>query len=246
MTVAHSLVGLFPRAVRERWGSELADETRSAGWRAWPDLVINLAALWIHPAIWPAESVARRRARAANLALAVTGAGWLTGHALLELSAAVPRGLAHSWILDVCDLITFLGFLLVLPLPRASTWPALVATAVRHLTIPVLLAGGVVVVVNQQVTAPRVPMLASWWLALVLGMIQTVRTASSVEPAPGPRRIRVGLWFAVLGLTLSAGVFIAATLASGQDTAAGMIAGTGLIALAAAGGGTIRDLSTIA
>jgi hypothetical protein len=83
-----------------------------------------------------------------------------------------------------------------------------------------------------------------WWLALILGVIQSVRTVAAVESAAGSRRLRAGLWFAVLGLTLSAGVIVSATIASGNDIGAGIIAGCGLLALAVAGGGTVRDLST--
>ncbi|GAA0946986.1 hypothetical protein GCM10009554_43390 [Kribbella koreensis] len=203
MSITRALVGLYPSAVRERWGPELEEEARRDGWRGWPDLTVNLIRLWTHPAIWPAGSVTHRRARVAKLAIAVTGAGWLTGHALLELSAAVPRGLAHSWILDVCDAITLLGFLLVLPL------------------------------------------LACWWLALILTVVQLARTIGSIEPTAGPRRLVTGLWFAVVGLSTSAGVFVTATFASGNDLATGLVAGSGLVALALAGGGTIRDLAAI-
>jgi hypothetical protein len=243
MSLTRALVGLYPAAVRERWGPELEEAAQRDGWRGWPDLTVNLIRFWRHPAIWPAGSATRRRARAANLAIGVTGAGWLTGHALLELSAAVPRGLAHSWVLDACDAITFLGFLLVLPLPHPSNWLALAAMAARRLAAPVLLGAAVAVAANQHSTGRSLPLLACWWLALTLAVVQIARTVASVEAPPGPRRLVTGLWFAVLGLSTSAAVFVTATFASGNDTATGLVAGFGLVALALAGGGTIRDLA---
>jgi hypothetical protein len=246
MSVTRALVGLYPPAVRARWGPELEEEARRDGPRGWPDLAVNLIRLWAHPAIWPATSVARRRARAANLAIGLTGAGWLTGHALLELSASVPRALAHSWVLEVCDAVTFLGFLLVLPLPHPSAWPALSAVAARRLSAPVLLGAGVAAVANHPSVGRSLPLLICWWLALSLAVVQVARTVASVEPPPGPRRLTIGLWFAVLGLTSSAAVFISATLATGNDMTAGIIAGSCLATLAATGGGTIRDLGTVA
>ncbi|GAA3584891.1 hypothetical protein [Kribbella ginsengisoli] len=222
MSVTRALVGLYPPAVRERWGPELEEEACRDGWRGWPDLTVNLLGLWMHPAIWPAGSMTHRRARVAKLAIGLTGTGWLTGHALLELSAAVPRSLTHSWILDACDAITLLGFLLVLPLPRPASWPALAATAAR-----------------------RLPLLGGWWLALIVAVVQVARTVASIEPPPGPRRLVTGLWFATLGLSTSAGVFVTATFASGNDLVTGLAAGCGLVALALAGGGTIRDLAAI-
>jgi hypothetical protein len=247
MNLTRALIGLYPRAVRDRWGPELEDQAAADGWRSWVGLLVTVAGLWIHPAVWPARSMTHRRARAANLTVAVTGAGWLTGHALLELSASVPSSFAHSWVLDFCDAVTFVGFVLVLPLPRPAAWTKVVALAVRRLTAPVLLAAGVVIAANQYSDSPRVPTLAAWWLALILGVVQSVRTVASIDLAatPGPRRLRIGLWCAVLGLTLSSAIVVTATLDSGINTASGLIAGCVLLALAGAGGGTVRDLATI-
>jgi hypothetical protein len=253
MNVTRGLVALYPPAVRDRWGRDLEDEARAAGWRGWLDLLIAMLGLWIHPAVWPAASTAQRRARAANLAIAVTGIGWLTGHALLELAAAVPRDLAHSWILTGCDGLTFLGFALVLPLPRRETCTKLVTDACRRFAGPMLLGGTVVLVVNSY-SAPagwpaRTAVLACWWIALLWGVVQAVRVVASLDlgivSTPGPRRLRLGLWFAVLGLTLSSAVIVTATLASGHDRAAGITTGCALLALAIATTGTVRDLAEV-
>ncbi|MDX6260887.1 MAG: hypothetical protein QOH84_2575, partial [Kribbellaceae bacterium] len=227
MSIARTLVGLYPRAVRDRWGPELEDQAAADGCRSWPGLLAAMVGLWMHPAIWPARSVSHRRARAANLTVAVTGAGSLIGHALLELSASVPGRLAHSWILDLCDAITFAGFVLVLPLPRPAAWIRVLALATRRLAVPILIAAGVVVAANNYPATPRVPTMLAWWFALVLGVVQSVRTVASIDlaAAPGARRLRVGLWFAVLGLTLSSAVVVVATLNTGADIAAGVGAG---------------------
>jgi hypothetical protein len=248
VNIGRALVGLYPRAIRDRWGPEFEDQATSEGWRSWPGLLVTLAGLWMHPAIWPARSISHRRARAANLTVAVTGAGWLTGHVLFELSASIHGRLAHSWILDVCDVVTFAGFVLVLPLPRPAAWRKVVVLATRRFAVPILLAAGVVMAANHHPGSLRVPTMAGWWLALALGVVQSVRTVASIDlaAAPGPFRLRVGLWFAVLGLTLSSAIVVAATLDSGIDIASGVFAGGVLLGLAVAGGGTVRDLATVA
>jgi hypothetical protein len=256
MNVSRALVGLYPRPFRERWGSALEGEARAAGWRSWPDLVITMLGLWIHPAVWPAASVTQRRVRAATLTIAVTAFGWLTGHAVLEMTSSVPRGLAHSWVLNLCDMLTFLGFALVVPLPRLRRHAVadLVELTARRLVVPVMLGGGVVAAVNSGANPDAWPFLRSgviacWWGSLALGTLQVVRTVADLDlttvTAPGPRRLRLGLWLAALGLTLSGSVILVSTIAVGNDNLAGIAAGAGLVALAIASTGTVRDLSEL-
>jgi hypothetical protein len=186
VNVARTLVSLYPRPFKEHWGAALEGDAQAAGWRCWPNVLVSLLGMWVHPAIWPAASRSQRRLRAANLAVAVTAVGWLVGHAVVEVTTSVPRGLAHSWILSACDGLTFFGFALILPFPRLTRRAVteLVDRAARLLAVPVLLGGLVVVMV-------------------LLGSAMTV----------------------------------------GHDRPAGIVAGAGLLALAAATIGTVRDLA---
>lgn len=90
------LVALYPPAFRDRWGRELTDEVERTGWRSWPRLLVAVAAMWLHPAIWPADSAIERRRRAAGLGVVVTAAGWLAAHAVLESSELRMRNGAFS------------------------------------------------------------------------------------------------------------------------------------------------------
>lgn len=253
-TVGRALVGLYPQAFRERWGHELAGEAERAGWRGWPRLVLAIAGMWLHPAVWPAASFAERRRRVAALAVVVTAVGWLTAHAVLELTGAVPRALAHSWLLTVCELTTFLGFLLAVPIPRLrrTSIVHLVRTAAKRLALPLVLGAVIVFTVNDGIAVGAVirsVVVAGWWLTLALGAWQAVRTIADVDLAdvavPSSRRLGLGLWLAAGGLTASGLTILMPSLVGNGDRIAGVVGGAVLLILAAAVNGTVRDLAEV-
>ncbi|GAA3092215.1 hypothetical protein JOF29_006958 [Kribbella aluminosa] len=216
-----------------------------------PQLVWAIVGMWLHPAIWPADSMVERRRRVAALTVVVTAAGWLTAHAVLELTGAVPRALAHSWILTVCDTMTFLGFLLALPIPRLRSIVQLAVLAARRIAVPVALGAGVVVAVHRDLAVPAVVKLAvvaAWWLALMLIAGQVIRTVADVDLAavavPSPRRLRLGLWTTAAGLAGS-GLTILMPALAGTGDLAGVLGGCTVLALAAAVNGTVRDLAEV-
>lgn len=208
-TVGRALVGLYPQAVRDRWGLDLVHEADRAGWRELPQLVVAIAGMWMHPAIWPAASFVERRRRVSAQTVLVVAVGWLTAHGVLELTGAVPRALAHSWLLTACDLATFTGLLLAVPVPRLRR-PSIVRLAwriSRRLTVPAA-AGVLIVYAANRGVAPepavRGIVVAGWWLTLMIAASQSVRTVADVDLSdvvmPGPRRLRLGLWCATIGL----------------------------------------------
>ncbi|HEY3511386.1 hypothetical protein [Kribbella sp. NPDC051137] len=244
---ARVLVRLYPRAFRERWGAELVGEVDRAGWRGMPQLAWAIAGMWLHPAIWPADSMVERRRRVAALAVVVTAAGWLTAHAVLELTGAVPRALAHSWFLTVCDTMTFFGFLLALPVPRLRSVVRLAVLAVRRIALPVAIGAAVVVVVHRDLAVPAVVKIAvvgAWWLALTMVAGQVVRTVADVDldavAVPSPQRLRLGLWTTAAGLAGSG-----LTLLTAGGDPAGVLGGVTVLALAAAVNGTVHDLAEV-
>ena len=170
--VGRVVAGLYPRAIRDRWGQELGGEIEREGWRGLPRLVVAIAGMWLHPAIWPTSSSAERRRRVAALTVLVVGIGWLTAHAVLELTGAVPRSIAHSWLLTTCDLVTFAGFLMAVPVPRLrrTALARLAWTVARRLAVPFGAGAAVVYAANHDaLTSPmtRVLVVAGWWLTLV-------------------------------------------------------------------------------
>ncbi|WP_427896151.1 hypothetical protein ACQHIV_19670 [Kribbella sp. GL6] len=222
-------------------------EAERVGWRGMPQLVWAVAGMWLHPAIWPADSMAERRRRVAALAVVVTAAGWLTAHAVLELTGAVPRGLAHSWRLTMCDTLTFVGFLLAVPVPRLRSVVRLGLLAVRRIALPVGIGAGVVFVVHRDFAVPAVVKLAvvaAWWLALTMVAGQAIRTVADVDlttvAVPSPRRLRLGLWTTAAGL---AGSGLTLLTASGNLT--GVLAGATILTLAATVNGTVHDLTDL-
>ncbi|MGZ0147732.1 hypothetical protein ACXJJ3_11740 [Kribbella sp. WER1] len=241
------LVRLYPRVFRERWGAELAGEVDRGGWRGVPRLVWAIGGMWLHPAIWPADSGAERRRRVAALAVVVTAAGWLTAHAVLELTGAVPRGLARSWILTVFDTMTFVGFLLALPIPRLRSVVQLAVLAARRIALPVAIGAGVVAAVHSELAVPTVVKLAvvaAWWVALMMVAGQVIRTVADVDLAavalPGPGRLRVGLWTTAAGLAGSG-----LTILTASGNLPGVLGGATVLALAAAVNGTVHDLAEV-
>lgn len=253
-SVGRVVVGLYPRAFRDRWGHELADEAERTGWRGgWP-LLRAVAGMWLHPAIWPADSAVERRRRVAALAVVVTGVGWLIAHAVLELTGAVPRALAHSWLLTVFDLTTFLGFALSLPLPRLrrASMTHLALVIAQRLVGPFLLGAVIVLIANHGLLSGAVGrylVVPAWWLALFLGVAQAVRTVADVELAdvlvPSGRRLGIGLWLAAIGLTAMGSTILVPTLVGSGDRVAGLTGGLALLLLAAAVNGTVRDLAEV-
>ncbi|MFD7154166.1 hypothetical protein ACFV9C_06200 [Kribbella sp. NPDC059898] len=222
-------------------------EVERVGWRGMPQLVWAVAGMWLHPAIWPADSMVERRRRVAALGVVVTAAGWLTAHAVLELTGAVPRGLAHSWRLTACDTLTFLGFLLALPVPRLRSVVRLAVLAVRRIALPVGIGAAVVFVVHRDLAVPalvKLAVVAAWWLALMMVAGQVIRTVADVDLAavavPSPRRLRLGLWTTAAGL---AGSGLTLLTASGNLT--GVLAGATILTLAAAVNGTVHDLTEV-
>jgi hypothetical protein len=121
-------------------------EAQAAGWKAWPNLVAGIAGMWLHPAIWPAESRAQRQQRAATMAITVAAACWFLTHAATELDTLLSTGVARSWPMSVCTLLMLLGLVLVAPRPRLTFNAAttVLRRVVSRFAAPAILGAGVV------------------------------------------------------------------------------------------------------
>ncbi|MET8849811.1 hypothetical protein [Amycolatopsis sp. NPDC004625] len=214
------LVRLYPRAFRERWGADLAEEIRAQP-RSWPNVLVNAVGMWLHPAAWPARSAAQRRARVAAMAVMVTGIGWFVAH--LAVEDTLPG------VLDGCAVAVVAGLLLVAPRPALAAGRRL---ALR-LVAPAAVCIAVVAVVHgtDGSFAPplRLALLWSWWGSWALAVIQAGRTVAELRVTPNPRAFRLGIRL----LAASAATIGAAQLAAAATGPAPATACFGLCLLAA-------------
>lgn len=247
MSTTRALARLYPLPLRERWGAALEADAEHAGWRAWPSLLAGLADMWLHPAVWPARSRAERRRRAAVLAVSVTAAAWFAGHVATEFYA-VPRG---ARVLNACALLTMAGLALVGPFPRPTAAAAITVArrAVRYLAVPAVLGGAVVALVHvgPHVTGPLRPAaLVCWWLAQSLGAVQTCRLVSSlgldVAVPPQSWRLRLGMAALAAATAVTGAVLAVVFVTARAPHTLPALAGVGLLLLAPAFIGTLRDL----
>ena len=252
MSIAGGVVRLYPSAFRARWGEELTAEATAAGWKSWPNLVLGGVDLWLHPAVWPADSRVQRQGRSAAMAVLITVAGWLMAHLATSSGAST-----FADVLDGCAALLGFGLALVapVPLPTMRAVGSLLGRSTRLLTVPVLLTTAAVLVANFRPHSPaselvRLTVLGCWWGGWALGIVQGVRIIAGLGPdlvvPPRPSRIRLGVGV----LTVTAGVAGATVLgfaltAGHLDPAPTMLA-VMLLAAAAALGATLRDLCQLA
>lgn len=255
MSFTRRLVRLYPGCLRDRWGPDLEAEARVQGWRSWPNLVVHLLDMWLHPVVWPATSGTQRRGRAAVLSIAVALAGWWWGYVLDEQGEPLSPAVAHSWLPRVWDLLLLAGLALVAPCPRPTVRVVITVCrrASRRLAPPVLLAAAVLAGVH--LGAAKLPplarhaVLACWWVALAMGVVgvcQVVaRLGTDVAAPPRAPRLRVGLGllaaaFVTDGLT----VLGVALVRGGLGPPAALLTG-GLVLLTITCAVTLRDLRIV-
>ncbi len=253
MNAAQRLVRLYPDSFRERWGPALETEVAATGWRSWPNLAVNIADMWLHPAIWPADSRAQRHHRAATMAITTTAAWWFLTHVATEVDSSLSTAVGRAWPMTACTFLMLFGLVLVAPRPRLT--PQAAAAVLRRVvsgfTAPVVLGAVVVVgvhagVYNAAPTLLRPALLACWWTALALGAIQCCRfvaglgTRTVVPPRPG--RLRLGLLTLATAGTLSGPILLKASVSGGHLDLLSAVSGTGLLVLTSAFLGTLRDI----
>jgi hypothetical protein len=249
VNTAQRLVRMYPRSFRERWGDSLESEVEGTGWGSWPGLAAHVALMWLHPAIWPADSRAQRRQRAATMAITIAAACWYLTYAAAELGTPVAR----TWPMTACTALMLLGLVLVAPRPRLTL--GAVRTALRRaagrFAAPAILGAVVVTAVHAEVytAAPgvlRPVLLSGWWTVLALAAVRSCRIVAdlgaeaTVPPKPG--RLRLGLLTLAVSATVPAPILLGASVAGGHLDPLSAVAGAGLLALMSAFVGTLRDV----
>jgi hypothetical protein len=101
MSAATLLTGLYPPAVRERWGADISREVSASGIRSWPDTLTGAARLWLHPSDWP-ETFAGQTRRVLTVTLfaiiAATGLLLRTVAPSAALTADMRHPVTSLWL----------------------------------------------------------------------------------------------------------------------------------------------------
>jgi hypothetical protein len=226
MSAATLLTGLFPPAVRDRWGADLRHEVDSAGIRSWPDTLVGAARLWLHPSDWP-ETEAGETRRVLTVMLCVITAGTAlvlrTVAPSSTLTADVRHPVTSLWLVPL-----LLGLALATPLPplHGHRLRRVVITSARTLAAPTAavvamfalawsgLAGFLTGMADIVVTA-------CYWLMLGFVALRicvvAARTARSVN-LPSNRRLSVALLMVGSGLALASSQNLLAAMHRGVDS----------------------------
>ncbi|MEZ0094914.1 hypothetical protein [Streptacidiphilus sp. EB129] len=256
MRLHRGLVRLYPAAFRDRWGAALVEEAQAAGWRAWPNLLAGIADMWLHPAVWPAESRAQRRERAAALAITVAVLAGLFGYVAGEQGVPLSSAPGGGWTGKACTVLLLLGLALVAPLPRPTraAVTVLLARAVRRLGGPAVLVAGLVAAMHL---APRevaaAPwhglVVAYWWTVLAVGAVQLSRIfaglGGTVIVAPRSGRLLAGMWSLTATSVLVGSIVLGTSAARPAPDRIAVAAGAALVLLAWALTTTLRDLRSV-
>ncbi|WP_329571604.1 hypothetical protein [Kitasatospora sp. NBC_01266] len=256
MRLHQLLVRLYPGAFRERWGEALEAETRAAGWRSWPGLVLTMADLWLHPLLWPADSRLQRGQRAATLAVAAALVSAGLGQLAAEQGAPLTARIGGHWPATAWLALLVLGLLLVAPLPRLTGTTALLLAevAVRRLTGPALLGAGALAAAHlgPSALAPcpwRDAVLAARWGAIATGGVQGCRILASLTApvlvAPRSGRLRLGLGTLAAATTLAGALVLGCAATHPHPGPLAVAAGAALLLPAWTLARTLRDLRSV-
>ncbi|MDH6121658.1 hypothetical protein [Kitasatospora sp. GAS204B] len=250
------LVRLYPGAFRERWGEALEAETRAAGWRSWPGLILTMADLWLHPLLWPADSRLQRGQRAATLGVAAVLASAGLGRLAAEQGVPLTVRPSGHWPATACLTLLMLGLALVAPLPRltGSTALLLAEVVVRRLGGPALLGAGALAAAHLApgslaATPWRYAVPTAWWGAIAIGAVQCCRVLASLTApvllAPGSGRLRLGLGTLAAATTLAGALVLGSATTHPHPGALAIAAGAALLIPAWTLARTVRDLRSV-
>ncbi len=213
MSAARFLAGLYPPAVRERWGTDITDQVSASGIRSWPDTLLGATRLWLHPADWP-ESAACQTRRVLTVALfaltAATGLLLRTVDASATLTADIRHPVTSLWLAPL-----LLGICLATPLPplHGNVLRRVAAQTIRTLAAPSAVFLSMCLLSWSGTTAhltglAEAAALTYYWITLgfvaVRGCTLAARAARMVAP-PSTRRLSAALLFLGTGLACATG-----------------------------------------
>lgn len=239
MNVHALMVGLYPPAIRQRWGTEIAREVADSGPHAWLDTAVGAVRLWGHPSDWPETITGQtRRVLAVELVAVTTTAGLLlraAGQAVLTADRGHPA--ASAWIAPIV-----LGVLVAAPIPqpRLCALGRLTVVTARTLIAPVVALLAMYVMANSGLIdhptgAVHVLLLGYYWTTLSLIGLQLCKLMvriGRIASMPSIRRLRLALLLIGTGIALAALQSLAVILQASLQPGALVLSG-GLAALAA-------------
>jgi hypothetical protein len=214
------IVGLYPPAIRQRWGNEMTREVATSGPRSWLDTVIGAARLWMHPSDWPETMTGQTRRVLAVALFAVATVAALLLRADGQPSASLPADLTHpaasAWLA-----VTLAGVALAAPFPplRWGALGRLVAATVRTLAVPVLALLAMYLaahsgLIGQPTGMVHVLLLGYYWTTLGstgLCLCALMARIGRIAIMPSTRRLCLALLLIGAGLALAACQSLAAT-----------------------------------
>jgi hypothetical protein len=240
MKAATLITGLYPPAVRDRWGADISDELEATGPRSWPDAVTGAVRLWLRPSTWPETFAGQTRCVAAVALFVVTSATMLLLRAV-EPSPAVTADTRHIatslWLAP-----TLLGMALAAPLPplRWAMLRRLTVIAIRTLAGPaaafsVMVLAAHTGIVGQTSGLTDAALVAYYWGTLAFaaaGMCILVARVAKAAVLPSARRLGAALVLLGTGLASASLQNVLVSIKTGSLT--GSPAATVALALLAA------------
>ncbi len=211
MSAATLLTGLYPPAVRERWGADISREVSASGIRSWPDTLAGAARLWLHPSDWP-ETFAGQTRRVLTVALfviiAATGLLLRTVAPSAALTADIRHPVTSLWLAPL-----LLGVILAAPLPplRGEALRRLATVAARTLAAPAAAVLAMVLMAWGGIKHPTgfadAALFVYYWLTLgfvALRLCTLVARSAHATALPTTRRLSVALLLMGTGLAVAA------------------------------------------
>jgi hypothetical protein len=236
MNMPALLVRLYPPAIRQRWGADIARDVELSGPRSWFDTVAGATKLWLHPSDWPETTVGQTRRVVATVLVVVAMM------VAMLLRAVDPDPLAsnvsHSaWLAPI-----LVGLALSAPLLpwRGAVFGRLAAVVARTLVAPGLALAVLFLlahsgVIDHPVGAMHLLLLGYYWATLGFVGIHLclfMERIGRITITPSTRRLHLALLVFGVGLAFGAAQSLTVSLRSSLHIGL-MVQSCGLAALAA-------------
>lgn len=212
MRAATLLTGLYPPAVRERWGADISREVSASGIRSWPDTLVGAARLWLRPSDWPETFTGQTRRVLTVTLFAIAAATGLLLRAVAPstmLTADIRHPATSLWLAPL-----LLGIILAAPLPplRGEALRRLTTLTVRTLAAPATAVLAMVLmawsdVIKHATGFADTALILYYWLTLgfvSLRLCTLVARTAQTAALPTTRRLSTALLHIGTGLTLAA------------------------------------------